>query len=107
MTEQIITFKDKKYVVKDNGSGEPKLTRLQVEYNWGDVFTNGYDKVYISQYGYGEGNYFNLNSGNRHNEDHAGSKEEVVAHLIGKGYRKVGNLSQLQNFFEDTKAASF
>lgn len=107
MTEQIVTFKDKKYVVKDNGKGEPKLTRLHEEYNWGDVFTNGNDTAYISQYGYGKGNYFNMHTGNRHNEDHAGSKEEVVARLIGKGYRKVGNLSQLRHSFEAAKAESF
>ncbi|PEO38317.1 hypothetical protein [Bacillus wiedmannii] len=107
MTAQIVTFKDNKYVVKDNGNGEPKLTRLQEEYGWGDVFTDGRETVYISQYVYGKGNYFNMSSGNRYNEDHEGSKEEVVSRLIGLGYHKVGNLRQLRDSFEASKAASF
>ncbi|MEZ2327347.1 hypothetical protein R1C46_26485 [Bacillus tropicus] len=96
---QIVEFDGEKHVViKDEARQVLFLKPFHENYQWGDIFEDSCgEKAFIAQFDFGVGNYFNLYSGNRYLATHQGSKEEVVKHLLNRGFKKIGNLRELVN----------
>ncbi|WP_144651049.1 hypothetical protein [Bacillus cereus] len=97
---QIVELDGEKHVVTlDKARQVTFLKPFHESYQWGDVFEDSYgDRAFIAQFDFGVGNYFNLNSGNRYLGTHQGSKEEVVEHLLNRGFKKIGTLREMVRF---------
>ncbi|MFA2603654.1 hypothetical protein ABR763_01145 [Bacillus cereus] len=97
---QIVELNGEKHVVVEDKARRVIILKPFYEaYQWGDVFEDSCgDKAFIAQFAHGVGNYFNLNSGNRYLDTHQGSKEEVVEHLLRRGFKKIGNFRETVSF---------